>query len=229
MAGIDGQAHSRGARDGGRPHAERQHVGVGGEHAVARDDAGDAVTLGAERAHPRAEPDGGAVLLAADAGQRLREHARIAARVAEIPDGAGDLPAHRLEDGIQAGEGGGVEDLLLLPVLGEERHLLDPRLELGGITVEVEGAPVNGLVLDALRAHHLVEHALAVLAEPQLDERVAPGARRRALAQEAQPPRVELGIGVEPDSDRGLPAPQRLPQHARVRAGRPTRRSGRGR
>src|SRR5881409_1128587 len=46
----------------------------------------------------------------------------------------------------------------------------------------------------------------------------APG---RALAQEAQAPRVEPRIAREPHADRRLGAPQRLPEHARGARRRP--------
>src|SRR5438270_695897 len=80
--------------------------------------------------------------------------------------------------------------------------------------MHVERAVVDRLVLDALRAHQLVHDPLAVLAETELDERVAARALGRALAQEAQAPRVEPRVGGEPDADRRLRAAQRLPEHA---------------
>src|SRR5207247_10373706 len=98
------------------------------------------------------------------------------------------------------------------PVLGQQRHLLDAGLELGGVAMHVEGALVDRLILDALRAHQLVHHSLAVLAETELDERVAARALGRALAQEAQPPRVQQRAGGEPDADRRLRAAQRWPE-----------------
>src|SRR5262249_31743180 len=108
-----------------------------------------------------------------------------------------------------------VEDFLLLAMLGEERHLLDPGLELDGTPVQIDRALRDGVILDPLGAHQLVHHALAVLAEPELDERVAAGSARRALAQELQAPRVQAWVGTELDADRGLLALERLPQHLR--------------
>src|SRR5258705_8268997 len=86
--------------------------------------------------------------------------------------------------------------------------------------MEVERALVDRLVLDALGPHDLVEYGLAVLAEPELDQGVAASPPGRALAQEAETPRIEPRIGREPHPDRRLGAPQRLPEHAR----RPRRR-----
>ena len=109
----------------------------------------------------------------------------VAARVAEVADGARELVRDGLEDGIELRHLARAEDLLFLTVLGEERHLLRPRLELGSVAIEVERALRDGVVLEPLGPHELVHHRLAVLAEAELDERVAPGALRRALPEEA--------------------------------------------
>ena len=86
------------------------------------------------------------------------EQARVAAGVAEVANGAGDLRLDRLEYRVQSRQRTGVEYLLLLPVLGQQRHLLDPRLQLGGVAVKVERALMDRLVLDPLRARHFVQH-----------------------------------------------------------------------
>jgi len=164
------------------------------------------------------------VLVPGHARQRLREHPRVAARVAEVADGARDLALHRREGRLEPGHRGGVEDLLLLAVLGEERHLLDAGLELGRVAMQVERALADRVVLDPLGPDQLVHHRLAVLAQAELDERVAARPRRRALAQEAQSPGVEPEVGRQSHPDGRLGAPQRLPERAR----RPRRRPGKG-
>jgi len=143
--------------------------------------------------HPGAELDGQAELLATHARQRLREDPRVAARVGEVAHGARDLVLHGLEHRIEPGDRRGVEHLLLLAMLGQERHLLDARLQLAGIAVEVEGAAGHGLVGDALAAHDLVQHRPAVLAEAELDQRVAPRARPCTRAGTEAPRRRAAG------------------------------------
>src|SRR5262249_62221916 len=69
------------------------------------------------------------------------------------------------------------------------------------------------VVLDPLRAREVVEHALAVLAEAELDQRVAARPRRRALTEEAEPPQVEPRIGSGTDADGRLVAAQRADEH----------------
>ena len=89
-------------------------------------------------------------------------------------------------------------------------------LELRGIAVEVERALADRVVLDALGPHQLVDDALAVLAEAELDQRVAPGPRRRCTrAGSGAPTRRAADRRSSRDADRRLPAAQRLPQHAR--------------
>src|SRR5438874_2569999 len=86
----------------------RRHVGVGAHRAVARLHAVDAIRARAQRGDPRAELHREAVLVPRDPRQALREYARVAAGVAEVADGTGDLVLHRLEDGIQARHRAGV-------------------------------------------------------------------------------------------------------------------------
>src|SRR5262245_25457545 len=189
LGGIDRQAHAGRARHDGAAHAEGQDVGVRGVAlAVAAEGRLDAVAPGQERGDAGAQPDADPEAIAAEGAQPLREESRVAARIAEVADGSGDLGLDRLEDRIDLGHVVGVEDLLLLAVLGEEGHLLHPRLELGVIAVEVQRAPGDGVVLDALCAREVVEDALAILAEAELDQRVASRPRRRALPQKAESP-----------------------------------------
>src|SRR5262249_8595099 len=187
----------------------RLHLAIAGERGV------DPVGIAAQRGDARAEPHGDAELLAAHAREVLDEQARVAARVAHVANGAGDLALDRLEDRIELGHAAGIEDLLLLPVLGEQRHLLHAGLELSAIPGEIERAPGDRGGLDLLGAHQLAHDRLAVLAEPQLDQRVLSRPVRRALAQEAKSPGVEAVVGPEPQADRRLAAAQRVPQHAR--------------
>jgi hypothetical protein len=154
-------------------------------------------------------------LLLAHPRQVFDEQARVAARVSDVANGPGDLSLDRLEDRIEPGDRARVEDFLLLAALGEERHLLRPRLELGRVAIEIERAARDGMVFDGLGARELVQERLAVLAEPQLDQRVSPGPLRGALAQEAQTPRVEPEVGCEPHTDGRFGAAQGLPEHAR--------------
>src|SRR5206468_2262745 len=67
LRGVDRQPHAGGTRDDRRADAEREHVGIRRQDAVARDDRVDPVAVSAELAHARAEPDGHAELLATDA------------------------------------------------------------------------------------------------------------------------------------------------------------------
>src|SRR5262245_47099581 len=98
-------------------------------------------------------------------------------------------------------------------MLGEERHLLDPGLELDGTPVQVDGPLRDRVVLDSLGAHQIVHHALAVLTETELDQGVAARPARHALAQELEAPRVQARVGTELEADRGFLALERLPQH----------------
>ena len=125
------------------------------------------------------------------------------------------LALHRLEHRVELRHRARVEDLLLLAVLGEERHLLHARLELGRVAIEIERPLRDGVVLDSFRARQLVQHPLAVLAEAELDERIPPRPRCRALAQEAESPRVQVRIGAEPHADGGFVTAQRAEEHGR--------------
>src|SRR5262249_43328641 len=123
------------------------------------------------------------MLVARDARELLRKHARVAAGIAETADRARDLAAQGLERRLQPSERRGVEDLLLLTMLGQQRHFLHTRLELRGITMQVQRTFRDCVVLDAFRLHHIPHYRLAVLAETELDQRVALCALGRALAQ----------------------------------------------
>src|SRR5262249_60411645 len=108
-----------GARPVRRAHAERQDIVVALHLAVAGERRVDPIGVAAEGRHARAELHDHAELLPAHALEVLDEEPRVAARVADVADGAGDLAPDRFEDRIELGDTTGVEDLLLLPVLGQ--------------------------------------------------------------------------------------------------------------
>src|SRR5205807_6965046 len=89
LGGIDRKRDSDRPRDGGAADAEREHVGVGSEHSVLRDDARDPVSVGAERANGRGEADRGAQPLAR-CGEASREDLRVAATVRWAVEGPGE-------------------------------------------------------------------------------------------------------------------------------------------
>src|SRR5207247_927105 len=89
------------------------------------------VAAALERRDARAELHGAAEPVPAEGAQALREEARVPARIPDVADGPGDLRLDRLEDRVEPRHRARVEDLLLLAVLGEERHLLHSRFELG--------------------------------------------------------------------------------------------------
>ena len=138
-----------GARDGRAPDAERQHVDVGVEHAVVRDDAGHAVAVGAQGADGRREPDADAEALAPLA-EPPREDLRVAGAVGGAVDGTRDLFLDRGEHGVDGDDLGRVEDAALLAVVGEELHLRRAELELPRVAVEVEDPGVGVEVVDLL-------------------------------------------------------------------------------
>src|SRR5580704_13013924 len=150
-----------------------------------------------ERGDARAERDRDPEPVAAERAQALGEETRVAARIAEISDRPRDPGLHRLEGRLELRHAARIQDLLLLPVLGEQRHLLDTRRQLGRIAIEIERFLRDRVVLDTFRGDELAHHPPAVLAEAELHERVASRARRGALAQEAQAPRVEMRVGPE--------------------------------
>src|SRR5207245_9977928 len=147
-------------------------------------DGVDAIPTGSERGDAAAELHGDAEPVPAQRPQARREAARVAARVAEIADRSGDLRLDRFEDRVELRHLARVEDLLLLAVLGEEGHLLHPRLELGVIAIEVQSAFRDGLILEPFSPHQLVQHALAVLAQAELAGRGATRPCPRAPAAE---------------------------------------------
>src|SRR5262249_57890254 len=93
----------------------------GGHQALAGDDAVDPVAVGAQRGDAHAKPNDHAELLLAHPRQVLDEQARVAARVADVANGPGDLSLDRLEDRIEPGDRARVEDLLLPAALRKER------------------------------------------------------------------------------------------------------------
>src|SRR5207244_13350833 len=100
--------------------------------------------------HTRAEHDHDAELLAAVSRELLDEESGVAARVTDVADRAGDLPLHRLEDRIELGNAPSIQNLLLLPMLREQRHLLHARVQLGPVSLEIERALRDRAVLDLL-------------------------------------------------------------------------------
>ena len=85
-----------------------------------------------------------------------------------------------------------------------------------GTTSQPRGATARDALLTWLGVRDLVQETLAVLGERELDQRVVAGARRRALAQELEPPRVEREIGLETHADGGLLTEQRPRRQSRA-------------
>ena len=95
-----------------------------------------------------------------------------------------DRAQHRLrfDDAI------GVENILLLAVLLDEFHLLDARRKTLGVAIQVKDPFVDVVVINPFIRRDLVEHSLAVLGQPQLDEGVLCRPLGVAFAQKTQTP-----------------------------------------
>ena len=149
----------------------------------------------------------------------LREPLAVAARIVGAEDGAGDVVAEVREDGLALDHAGGVEQLQVLAVVAQQRRLLEARLELGLVGVEVEHACGLGGVVDALGLGDRLDQAVAVPAQPVLDERVALRTVGSALAQEPDAPADQRRIEPRLDADRRLLTRQRA-EHQPRRGGR---------
>jgi hypothetical protein len=145
--------------------------------------------------------------------QALREQPRVAARVTDVADGAGDPLLDGRERRLEPRDLAGVQDLLALSVVCQERHLANARLQLVRVAVDVQGAPGHGVVLDPFGADQVRHHRLAVLAEAELDDRVPPGPGGGALAEEPKAPGEERGIEPRTHADRRLLAEKRPKEH----------------
>src|SRR5205823_782340 len=89
-------------------------------------------------------------------------------------------------------------------------------------------AGVGVEVVDPLLEGEEVELLLAVLTEPQLDERVATRPVGGAFAKEAETPAYELRVDAQAQLDRGLLSEQRAHEHrGRARRGPRERVAGR--
>ena len=167
-------------------------------------------------------------VLLAPAGEVLDEEPRVPARVAEVADRAGDLPAHRLEDGIEPRERVRIQDLLPLPVLGEERHLSSRRLRAASDRGGDRARPGRWRGTRCPRPTRSFITAWLYWQRRSLMSVLRRDALRRALAQEPQPPGVEPRVGPEPQADRVSRRRAATPTACAARAATPTRTSGRG-
>src|SRR5262249_30280023 len=167
------------------------------------------------------EPQGHPQLLAADPRQALGEQLRVPAGVAEVSYGSCDLLLDGLEGRIEPRDLRGIENLLALPVLCQERHLPHACLELARIAVEIERAAVPRVIVDPLCPDELGHDCLAVLAEAQLHESISTGTVGGALTEKPDPPRDQRRIEPRAHADRGLVPEERAQEHPRGRGGGP--------
>ena len=198
LRAVAAQRHDIGVR------LERLAIGAHRRHRIARRlDRGDRRAGVQLRAHRHAA-----------FGQRAGELVRIAGLVGRAIDAAGDLlPA--LQRRLQFQHLRAIQHADLLPVIGEDLHMRDARLERRLVAMEIQHAARIAVVVERLGCDHLVQHALRVHRDPVLAQRVAPRLRRGAFGEELQRPGIQPRIGREAEPQRLVLAEQRLQQDPR--------------